>query len=207
MTLIRTVAPPVLPIDEAAVFAHLRLILDDSLSPDPAEADLVRGYIKAACALLDGPGGMLARCLISQAWQLKLPRFPRGPITIPLPPVSSVSSVAYLDPSGASQTLDAGAYVVAGIGSDDVAIHPAPGASWPAVRSSHPEAVTITFTAGYGATADDVPEPIRGALLEMIADRYAFRESISAGVSIDQVPATAQDALSSFVSYRGLING
>lgn len=207
MTLVRIASPAALPIDEAIVFAHLRLILDDEGEPDAAEADLVRGYLAAACALLDGPGGMLARCLISQTWALKLPRFPRGPIAIPLPPVSAVSSVAYLDPAGASQTLDAGAYVVAGLGSDDVSVHPAPGASWPAVRSGHPEAVTVTFVAGYGATAADVPEPIRGAILEIVADRYAFRESVSAGVSVDQVPATAQDALSSFINYRVLIHG
>ncbi len=205
MTLIRTVAPVALPIADAAVFAHLRLILDESGAPDAAEADLVLGYVKAACGLLDGAGGHLARCLISQTWELKLPRFPRGPIAIPLPPVSAVSSVAYIDPAGAPQTLAEAAYIVAGIGSDDVTIHPVPGTSWPAVRAGHPEAVTVTFIAGYGVAADNVPEPIRGAILEMIADRYAFRESVSAGVSVDQVPATAQDALSSFVSYRGLI--
>ena len=43
-----------------------------------------------------------------------------------------------------------------------------------------PDALSVTYTAGYGA-AEDVPAPIRHAILLMVGDMYRFTESAGPG--------------------------
>ena len=58
-----------------------------------------------------------------------------------------------------------------GIGGEDrVTILPAADATWP-MTAEMPGAVVVEFTAGYG-NAEDVPEPIREAILSEVGNRY-----------------------------------
>lgn len=173
MALIRTVAPAAMPVTLAEAKAHANVIGDH----DDA---LITDMIAAAVQAYDGPAGTLGRCLIAQSWRLTLDEFPaRGAaIALPLPPVSAVSSVSFVDPAGATVTMSPSAYRVTGLGSMSAArISPAIGASsWPTAARA-PDAVEIVFVAGFGPTAADVPQDLRRLILATVATLYLQRES------------------------------
>lgn len=159
------------PVSLAEAKSHLRV---DSADDDA----LIERLIASATGSLDGELGLLGRALLTQTWRLDLDTFPGiRPIELPLPPCQSVGSVSYLDRDGASVTLAPSAYRVSGLGSSSFGrISPAPGTRWPETWAT-PDAISIEFTAGYGA-AGDVPEPIRSAILGAVASLYAQRETI-----------------------------
>jgi uncharacterized phiE125 gp8 family phage protein len=74
-------------------------------------------------------------------------------------PVSSISSVTYIDTDGDSQTLSADTYELGqryGMGILRLKYDQ----SWPSTRS-HEDVITVTYVAGYGTAVADVPRPIR----------------------------------------------
>ena len=163
--------PAAEPVSLTQAKDHLRVIGTD-------EDAVISGYIRAARMKLDGEAGSLGRCLVSQKWRLTLDHFPYD-ITLPLPPSISVDRIAYTDVDGEEVELASTAYRVIGIGGLNCAIiRPANGASWPSVSGG---IAIIEFTAGFGATADAVPEPIRTAILMHVAHLYEHRESVMMG--------------------------
>ncbi len=165
--------PATLPVSLAEVKARLRIDHDDE------DADL-GALLAMAVAVLDGRSGLLGRCLMAQTWRVDLARFPLGDwIVLPFDPVISIASVSYIDPAGDVQTLTADAYTLLQTGTGP-ALHLTPGFSWPSV-ADRPAAVSITVIAGYGNDAEDVPGPLRHAILTMVADYYSARESYARG--------------------------
>lgn len=185
--LVQVAGPAAEPVDLDMAKLHCRIESGDD------DAKLTR-LIKVARQRLDGRDGVLGRALITQTWTLKLDRF-CDRIELPLPPLQSVQSITYIDPLGAMQTLDAELYQVVGVGGfAEGAVLPSFGASWPDVRCQ-PEAVSITFVAGYGG-ADDVPEPIREAILEMVAHWHMNREAT--GAQVYELPLSAADLITPY---------
>lgn len=200
MNLSRTSAPAKLPVTLAEAKTHLRV---DTTEED----DRITGILGAATAHVDGYAGVLGRPLITQTWALKLERFPRyafirsdlragrpidDRIRLPLPPVQSVSSITYVDPDGATQTWAAAKYQLVAKETRPHVV-PAYGETWPTTRDV-PEAVTVTFVAGYGDDTTDVPEPIRQAILLLAGHWYQHREAVATGVVVNEVKM-AVDAL------------
>ena len=101
----------------------------------------------------------LRRQLITATWKLYLDAFPSYSIEIRKCPVQSIGSITYLDGNGSTQTLSAATYVLDGK-SAPCRVVPAYGNIWPSTRLQ-PNAVCITFDAGYGDEPDDVPEGIK----------------------------------------------
>jgi uncharacterized phiE125 gp8 family phage protein len=100
------------------------------------------------------------------------PRFERNGIRLSLWPLMEVGAVKYRDTGKVERTLDDSFYGV------DVMQRPGlifrqENALWPLLEVA-PDAVTVEYTAGY-ATAEDVPAPIKTAMLLMIADWYDNR--------------------------------
>lgn len=185
MHLIRVAAPvnSLITLEEAK--HHLHVDFDDDDAP-------ISRLVDAAAQRLDGPDGYLGRCLITQTWKLTLDCFPPE-ITLPLPPCQSISSITFVDPDGATQTLDPSGYQSIGLGgTDPTRIRPAFGRSWPSVRTM-PEAIAITFVAGYGDNPQDVPEPIRAAALLRVGHLYEHRESVVTGDSVAGLPLGEDD--------------
>jgi len=157
--------------------AHLRL---DPADADPLETDLLEAAIAGAVGHLDGRGrGALGRALLTQSWQAtgdrpaddaagRMPGF-----VLELPPLREVEKVERRV-GGQYQELPAGAWETVRLPAERVAVIPAGGTSWPEA-DVHPAAWRITFAAGYGA-GDDVPAPIRAAILLMVADLYDDRD-------------------------------
>jgi uncharacterized phiE125 gp8 family phage protein len=70
---------------------------------------------------------------------------------------------------------------------------------WPATRAIV-DAVAVEFTCGYGAP-DDVPEPVRRAVLLLVGTLYANRETV-APTAMQEIPHTAEWLLGPFRVVR-----
>ncbi|MFQ5535459.1 MAG: head-tail connector protein [Sphingomonadales bacterium] len=188
MALSLVTAPAAEPITLAEAKDHLRITgTDDDV--------YITRLIAAARQHVDGSDGILGRALITQTWDLFLPKFP-AEIRVPLPPLQSVTSIKYIDAGGITQTLAASEYTV------DVKRQPgriveAFGKSWPATRDV-PNAVEVRFDAGYGLADSDVPEPIRHALLFFIAHLFERREPVVTGTTVAKIPDAADALLASY---------
>lgn len=130
------------------------------------------------------------RALVSQVWELALDSFPEAEVRLEKPTVLGITSVKYLDPDGVEQTLDPAEYVL------DAATLPGlllPVEVWPETYDDA-NAVKIRFTAGYGATASDVPEDIKAWMLLQLATLYTHREAFTQGRATE-LPNRFTDAL------------
>jgi len=167
------VTPPAPVVTWADADQHLKL------SGDTSQQAEVEAMIAAATGTLDGPDGWLGRALGRQTIEARCDRFDDCGIYLPLPPLVSVDSVKYLDSSNIEQTLPPERYELQG--SRLVA---AWNTRWPTMLC-RPEAVRVTYTAGYAPGA--LPFNIRAAILLMVGDLYANRETVISGSSVGSV--------------------
>jgi uncharacterized phiE125 gp8 family phage protein len=192
VALIRTTDPDTTAISVADLKLHSRISGD-------SEDSLLAVYIAAAEAQLQEERQLQ---LITATYTYTLDKW-ADTIALPIVPVQSVDSITYIDADGDTQTLDSGQYQTSGIGYDHypATIKPAYGCSWPTVRDA-PEAITVSFTAGYGDGADEygdtTPADLRAALLLSAADKYEWREATS------PVSATTLVAYQNLISKHGL---
>jgi uncharacterized phiE125 gp8 family phage protein len=183
MNLSRVTAPAVKPVSLTEAKAHLRVDHDD-------ENAVIDGLIDAAVSHLDGYGGVLGRCMISQQWRLALDAFPCGAIVIPLGPLIAVQRIDYYDPDGVPVTVASTEYTVDTLSRDGLV---APTTSWPS-PDDRTSAVTVDFTCGFGASPSDVPAAIRNAMLLLIGHWHIHREAVGEG-SFAELPAAARALL------------
>lgn len=120
---------------------------------------------------------------------LWLPQQGGGVFQLPLPPLISVSSITYYDSNNTFQTIDPSIYNVApGLPGR---VQPVFGKVWP-IAAPIINAVQITFVAGYGPAAANVPEPATLAILRLVFDWYNRRSPV--GV----LSADVRDLVSAF---------
>lgn len=106
------------------------------------------------------------RRLITQTVVGYLDAFPCGPeIELRLAPISSVTSIAYTDDAGSSQTYASTRYTK-DLNSTPPRIILETNEQWEYTEQNTPNAVQITFVAGYGSTAATVPAAARLAIVE-----------------------------------------
>lgn len=186
MALTRTADAATEPVTLVEAKAHLRVTgIDDDT--------LIGTLITTARQFVEN---FTNRALITQTWEWRLDRFYPWTLIVPMAPLASVTSIQYVDGNGDTQTLALTEYTV-DAKSDPARITPAYGKSWPATRY-HINAVTITFTAGYG-TASAVPSPIKQALLLVLAEMYERREAAIAGAPIIEIPLGVKALLMPYV--------
>jgi uncharacterized phiE125 gp8 family phage protein len=166
------VSPPEIePIDLYDVRAHLRVTHNE-------EDELLNALITAARVTVET---ITRRSLITQQWRLSLDAFPAGRvIKLPHTPVREVTAVEYYDQEGNLQALDPDKYWL-----DDLSA-PArlmlkEGETFPDVEQGRPNAVEITYFAGYGDDPADVPAPVRHAIKLVVAHLYENPDIVSAG--------------------------
>lgn len=181
MRLTRTTAPSAEPVSVAEVKTHLRITVDD-------EDSYLDTLIPAARQHTEE---YLSRALITQTWALYLDRFAWPYVELPRPPLQSVGSVKYVDDDGITQTVAASEYTV-DTDSEPGRVFESYDGEWPSHRTVE-KAVTITYDAGYGANASDVPQTIRHAILLLVGHMYENREA-SSPLTIKTVPM-AYDSL------------
>jgi uncharacterized phiE125 gp8 family phage protein len=177
---VRMVAPAVTPVSLEEAKGHVRVTHND-------EDGDIQAYLDAAVAYLDGWGGILGRCMVTQTWRQDMATFP-SMIRLPFPDAQS-ATVAYTDPDGATQAFTDFHLAVDALGS---ALILEDGASWPDV-AVRPDAVRVTGVYGYGLAAD-VPDSLKMAIKLLVGHWYANREAVVIGGAPADVPL-AFDAL------------
>jgi uncharacterized phiE125 gp8 family phage protein len=122
---------------------------------DTTEDPLFEGYIAAARLYCED---VTRRKFVTQTFDEKRDGFPCGPWSLQHPPVSSVTSISYIDTAGATQTWSSSLYLTSlpvGPHASRARITPAYGQSYPATYPVM-DAVTVRFVCGYTGTAKTI---------------------------------------------------
>jgi uncharacterized phiE125 gp8 family phage protein len=181
MSIELTSEPAVEPITLAEAKTHLRY---DSTDQDT----YITGLITVARRTIER---WEWRAHLTQTWVMRLDKFPKNaPIYLPRPPLQSVTSIQYVDADGATQTFDAGDYDV-DTKAQPGRIKPAYGEVWPTTRPGIVNAVTVTYVAGYGDAASDVPEETKHAIKLMLTHAWRNPELVVSGTIVSKIPDLA----------------
>lgn len=136
--------------------------------------ELINLYIKAARKYIEQAA---KRTFITQTIRYSLDKWPDdNKIYLPRPPLQSVSSIVYLDEDGTSTTWSSSNYIVDS-DSEPGRVALAASQTWPATTLYPVNAIRITYIAGYGDDATDVPETWRQAIRLLTGHWYENREA------------------------------
>ena len=128
---------------------------------------LITILIKAA---QDAVEAFTNRVLMSTTFELQLDEFCGDDITLPVAPVSSVTSIKYYDADNSEQTMAAGNYFYS-INQEPMEVE---FVTLPAVYPYRFDAIKVQFVAGY-ANAAAVPNSLKQAVLLLVGDMYENR--------------------------------
>jgi uncharacterized phiE125 gp8 family phage protein len=184
-----------------------------------ADDTLIEGFITGARQLVER---LTNRALITQTWKLTLDAWPgeqkdewfdgmrEMPITategelieVRKAPFLAITSVVTLDESDASTTYASSNYYVTkrNAGTIGVLVKKT-GSVWPSIVSRAYGAIVITFTAGYGAGASDVPIALRQAIKDIVLHWYENREAASE-VNLQEPPMKTRSILQQYTVAR-----
>jgi uncharacterized phiE125 gp8 family phage protein len=162
-------APPVEPVSLEQAKAQVRR--GDATFDD----DTLTRLIKAAREKVEEDTG---RALITQTHDLVMDAPPCGGLLfLPKPPLQSVTSVTTYDADDAATVLAGSSYIVNAAAT--------PGrltvkstVSWPTHTLRDAKGLIVQFVCGYGAAGEDVPEPLRQAMLLLIGGFFEHREHV-----------------------------
>jgi len=167
-------APAIEPLTLSEIKAHCRVTHADDDTYLLALVSACREYAET----------ITRRSFINSTWRLTLDEWPTArtgnfgstseDIVLPRSPVSSVTSITYIDTDRVTQTLAAPTYELSTTVEPSI-IRLNYGREWPSVLD-HPESIVITFVAGYGAQPDDIPERVRTIIKLHAAYLYENRE-------------------------------
>lgn len=179
---VTTAAPAAEPItlDQAKEFVSI----------DPAEDEfdtLLTGFIAAARGHLQSVTGTR---LVEQTVELQADSW-TDLAHLPIGPVSAVASIAYDDAEGAEQAVAGTVYELTGSGLSR-GIRLQVDQSWPTDKRQATGSIRVTLTVGY----ETVPPELETALLLMVSDQFAFRESGAVGMTAASIRSSMSiDAL------------
>ena len=154
------------------------------------EDTLLTRLIKAATDRVEKD---TARQLVSATYELTLSDFPSNRvIELPVNPVSSITSIIYLDTDNASQTLSSNVYYL------DTYIEPSRiilkyNQEFPETLGTDNN-VVITFVAGFTS----VPDTLKSAILLLVGNLYENREATISGTIIADVPLAYEYLISAY---------
>jgi uncharacterized phiE125 gp8 family phage protein len=172
MGLVLTTPPAAEPVTLAISKNHLRI--DSDLSADDA---LITSLLVAAREEAEAYTGA---SIVNQTWTATFDGFPcwRDSIRLARGPVRSITSISYVDPSGATQTLSSSLYTLNSRERSDVVGIKAQN-YWPATADQE-DAVTVVYQSGYGLPSDNpvlIPQGFVAAILLLVGDLYRNREA------------------------------
>lgn len=118
------------------------------------------------------------RAIMPQTWQLVLDSFPAsGVIRLPRPPLIEILSVEYYDADGAAGELTGSPAEYESVPSGQyqhTLIRPVADAVFPSTQT-RPDAVTVTFQAGFESTTDPTLMQINTGIALMVGELYKLR--------------------------------
>lgn len=185
MTLIRTAEPAVEPIPLPGMKEHLRVAHD-------SEDALIAGLIKAAREEVERSTSL---ALINQSWRLAVDRMPRnGILKLQKNPIIEILAVTAFDDQGEDYDIPPEYYrlsrsrVPAQLNLNlDIVATP----KWSGLE--------LDFTAGFGDSADDVPEGLKRAMMILVSHWFEFRGAYGAK---DQPVSIPDEYLRLIANYR-----
>lgn len=189
MYLRRTVLPTAEPISLEKAMKHCRV---DGFGESPAHPDegLISDLIPAARERAEEFTGL---CLAPSTWEYRVDSLDDR-IRIPMQPITSITSVEYVDTDGNVQTLSTSLYV-ADIHRRPPEIRRGWNVIYPTVRNE-PGCVRITFEAGptdgESPNPYPLPRPIYQAMMLIIGHLYEHREDVVVGTIATEIPLGAQ---------------
>ena len=196
MATVQTTAPAVEPLTLADVKAHLRI---DSNEEDALLQSLIltsRLHVEVALGL----------ALITQTWSCFFDRWPLAlsssvaALNLPLSPVKSVEAVRIYAEDGTFASLPLSGFTF------DLASRTPRVIRRLGTQTTDPgrrmNGIEISVTAGFGATAADVPAPIRQALLLLVAHWYEHRDPGEIGSPDARIPIPISALLASYIPVR-----
>lgn len=176
-------APAAEPVSLAEAKAHLRVTESD-------EDELINSLITTSRLHIEAALGL---ALVTQDWRLILDCWPLGDtLEIPLRPLAAVSEVRVYDNDANASVIDPLNYTV-----DTAGLVPriaSRSGYWP-IPGARTSGIEIDFTAGYGATGEAVPAPIRQAMLHLIGHWYEHREPAAIGSAPAHIPDPVSELL------------
>lgn len=171
----RTVAPTAAAVTRDQVRAQCNVVADD-------DDELIDDLIAAATELVESDANL---ALLTQTYQLTRRCWLAGEWQeLPRPPLQSVTAVTYYDANEVSQTYAASNYYVD--------TFRRPGLLWLAAAAdrpplaTRPDAVTITYVAGYSSAAN-LPQRAKRAILLLVGHWYLNREAVLTGINSKQI--------------------
>lgn len=177
------------PVSLATARLHLRLDTEGSPPSNPDDA-LVTALITVAREAVEN---FTELTVAVNDFQMKLDYFPTAEINLGTWPVNSITSVTYVDANGATQTISSADYALDTF-SKPAQINLAYGKTWPMVRNQ-PNAVTVTFEAGYtgdtSPVSNEMPKALKQAMLLTITDLYENRGALGSKQNYE-IPVMAQ---------------
>lgn len=167
MQLTRETAPATVAFDLDDLKRQLRIDGGD-------EGAYLDQIAQVATSFVDGQGA-LGRAMITQTWA----QWVQNPTTVRvmMTPFQSLTSVKYYDSAGTLQTATVSDFEAIGSG-DKVYIRPKDGFTWPN-SEDRPDAIKITYVAGYGDDFTDIPETVRHALSLLVTQWFEHRMPVS----------------------------
>jgi uncharacterized phiE125 gp8 family phage protein len=150
--------PAAEPVTLAEVKAHLKIDIDD-------EDELIGALAVAARLWVETE---IRRVTIEQTWRAFVEEWPDEGVELPVQPALSVEAVRAVDELGVGTALDEEAYAFDAADGSVRLLAPAGGAA----------SYEIDFEAGYGAAGEDVPQPLRQAVLLLTAHWYEHRSAV-----------------------------
>jgi len=191
MPLVLTAGPAVEPVSLDEAKAHMRV---DGTAEDTLIGSLIvtsRLHVEAGLAL----------ALITQSWSWFIDAWPPGPtLKLPLRPVQSIGAVRLYDEAGVATTVAPESYFLDGASAparlvrQGALVWPKPG--------RFANGIEIAFTAGYGDAAADVPEPIRHAILLLVAHWHEHRSPLEVGPIAHPPPDMVEHLLAPYRAMR-----
>ena len=180
-----TIPPAVEPVSLAEAKAHLRI---DHADEDTLISDLIAGA-RSYCENYTG------RAFVAQtlAWSLSawpgirqardsdidycrlFPDSPASYAEVPRGPLVSVSSITIYDDDDVASVWSADNYYVS---TRTGRIYRRSGVAWPQPARAA-DGIEIVYVAGFGSAAPDVPEPLRRAVMLMLAHLYEWRQPVA----------------------------
>lgn len=176
--------PSVEPVTLSEVKAHARI-------ESSADDELLTSLLKSARQWCEA---YLRRALISQSWALHLSGVPRSDrIVIPRGPLLSVTKIQIFDDHDVATDWGSENYFV-NTASQPGEIVLRSGSTWMSpTRCSN--GIVIEYIAGYGATAENVPQDIRLAIKQLVLHWYEHRGEASTSSTYARAPLTIEALL------------
>lgn len=157
--------PAVEPITLPEMKAYLRV-------DDEAEDDLIAGLVKAARLTVESAS---RRILIEQRWRVILDRWPDdGKVHLPIAPLLAVESIRIFDAAGAATEVPMSCVET------DLASDPPSIVVLDATEPGKPRnGIEIALRAGFGATPDAAPAPLKLAIKILVAHWFENRGDLA----------------------------